>query len=135
MHRNHKSTAAQENRFAVAYADCGCVAQAALTAGYPARIAMSIGVSLLSSVAVQRNILRHIPLEADRAEFSEKWGMNISDDPEDVPLFDRIQMASERIAYEARGNLPPPSELTFAPRQLSRRAARARAARALQETM
>lgn len=123
MRQDHNQVSAQELRFAVAYAREPNVVQAALAAGYPRRIAMSVGISLLAKLGVQQIVLSHLRTEVEKAEFSENWGMNISDPTE--ALFDRIQAQRERLALEARGGLPLPSEIEIIRKTPSRHTCRA----------
>ena len=118
--RDHNELTAQEANFAQAYVLCRNPLTAALSAGYPARIAITEGVSLLANPGVQQKILASFPYEEDRAAFEHDWGLDLLDDPTDH-LVERIQAAREKLALDARGGLPLPAEITFTRKPPSRR--------------
>ena len=118
--RDHNQASPQEAKFATAYVLSRNPVTAALSAGYPSQIAMSVGCSLLAKPCVQQLIAQNLP-EDEKAAFENDWGLDIV---ETETLAERVQAQRERLALAARGGLPLPAEITFTRKPLSRRSKR-----------
>lgn len=116
-----------ERAFIRAFLQCREPTRAAIAAGYPAKSATHIGVSLLGYMGIFEAIASKMS-RPDRIEFEKIWPIDLPGTSEESPtLAERIQAQREAIAYASRG--PEPAELVIE-RRTTRRD-RQRAARAL----
>lgn len=126
MSADHKPLPVAHRKFAEAYAQSRNIVQAAMAVGFSRHIALSRGCEMIidhRTGALIASYMRARGLAGDADEFEDEWGLIDDDEPE--TLFDRIAQAREQIALESRGGLPPPAELTFIRKPLSRRQRRA----------
>ncbi|WP_428539231.1 hypothetical protein [Rhodopila sp.] len=88
--------------FVDAYVASGSPVSAAITAGWPERMAVSIGLEMISTPEVQGAIVRAMPDGDAKLAFAAKWMLDLDGNPvEPVTLATRIQAARERLVAEA----------------------------------
>ena len=93
---------AARQAFAAAYVASGSPISAAITAGWPERMAVSIGMEMISTLEVQGAIVRAMPDGDAKLAFAAKWMLDLDGNVvEPVTFADKIQAARERLVAEA----------------------------------
>jgi len=111
----------RREQFVAAYVETRSVVSAALRAGIPQWMALSVGVQLISTLAIQRAIIKALPDgDADKLELALKWALDLNGDiVEPVTLAERIQ--AKRADLAAQKLDPQPSLITITRPASSRR--------------
>lgn len=130
-HEHDSLETTRKAAFAKHYAQHQNVVQAAIAAGIPPWLSLSVGMSWFAKIGIQQLIIRGAHGDI-RLQLAERFDLdpitgNIVDPP---TLAERIAAARADLAYQARGNLPEPAELVVTRPPLSRRARAARHAAA-----
>jgi hypothetical protein len=112
--------------FISAYVETRSVVSAALKAGVPQWMAASVGVQLITTLSIQREIILSMPAGEDRLEMAKSWQLDpeTGDIVEPVTLMSRIAAKREELAAKARE--PQPSQILIT-RPVYKRPSRAKA--------